>query len=192
MKQFKLNITTHYQPEAGRVLIAEPFLEDPNFVRAVIFICEHDEEGTFGLVLNKPIQETLGELVPALQGINLPVYAGGPVEEHTLHVLHSLPNELGGTKIGDKIYFGTDLISLQTYLMGQNFDSTKVKFFVGYSGWSNGQLAEEIKEESWLVAPTTNQVIFSQNTEEFYKESLALLGDEYKYYFMLPTSPNLN
>jgi putative transcriptional regulator len=173
-------------------LIAEPFLEDPSFVRTVVLICENDETGTFGLVLNKKIEETLGDLIPDFEGIDIPVYSGGPVEEHTLHVLHTLPDELGGEKISGGLHFGTQLERLKNYLLTAEIDNNKIKFFVGYSGWETGQLNEELKIESWLVAPTSEKVIFSQSTENFYKESLSLLGEEYKYYFMLPKNPSLN
>jgi putative transcriptional regulator len=76
--------------QAGALLIADPFLKDPNFMRTVVFLCEHQDEGSFGFVLNRPMEVTVGELVPALEGNALPVFHGGPVQMDSIHFLHQL------------------------------------------------------------------------------------------------------
>ncbi|HMJ47581.1 MAG TPA: YqgE/AlgH family protein, partial [Ferruginibacter sp.] len=80
------------QPAAGILLIADPFLKDPNFLRTVVILCEHQKEGSFGFVLNKQIELTLGELITDLEGYQLPVYYGGPVQMNTIHFLHQCPD----------------------------------------------------------------------------------------------------
>jgi putative transcriptional regulator len=192
LDNFNLNIKTDYNPQPGMVLIAEPFLQDPSFERSVVFVCEHDEQGTFGLIMNKLLEEPLGALVPELDGFNISAYFGGPVEEHTLHILHTLPKQLGGTQLFDNVYLGSDLDSLLKYFTSEKADFSRVKFFIGYSGWGSGQLMDEIDTNAWLVAPTTSEILFSSDNEEFYKKSLEYLGGEYKNYFMLPRDPSLN
>ena len=83
-------------PASGILLIADPFLKDPNFLRTVVLLCEHQTEGSFGFVLNRPIQNTLDELIPELEGHPIPVFDGGPVQKDSLHFLHQLPDEIPG------------------------------------------------------------------------------------------------
>ncbi|HEX2627588.1 MAG TPA: YqgE/AlgH family protein, partial [Chitinophagaceae bacterium] len=83
-------------PGPGILLIADPFLKDPNFLRTVVFLCEHKEEGSFGFVLNRQYQNTLDELIPELEEHKFPVYYGGPVQQDTIHFLHQYPDEIPG------------------------------------------------------------------------------------------------
>ena len=78
-------------PAPGILLIADPFLKDPHFMRTVVFICEHQDEGSFGFVLNKKYNQTLDELIVSFEGYPLPVYYGGPVQVDTIHFLHQYP-----------------------------------------------------------------------------------------------------
>ena len=78
-------------PEQGILLIADPFLKDPNFMRSVIMICRHSEEGTFGFALNKQYELTLDELITDLNEFPIPVYTGGPVQMDTIHYIHQYP-----------------------------------------------------------------------------------------------------
>ena len=82
------------EPATGILLISDPFLKDPNFKRTVVLLCEHKEEGSFGLVLNRTFDHTLDELITELEGYVVPVYYGCPVQMDTLHFLHQLPDEI--------------------------------------------------------------------------------------------------
>ncbi|HSK11928.1 MAG TPA: YqgE/AlgH family protein, partial [Phnomibacter sp.] len=96
-------------PAAGAILISDPFLRDPHFMRTVVFLCEHTGQGSFGFVLNRPFEQTLDEFVPDLEGYMLPVYYGGPVQPDTLHFLHRLPHLIpGGQKVVNGVYWGGD------------------------------------------------------------------------------------
>src|ERR1022692_3446297 len=100
-------------PAKGILLIANPFLKDPNFSRTVIFLCDHTEEGSFGFVLNKKFPKTLGELVPDINANSFPVFMGGPVQKDTLHFLHQYPELIsGGEKVMEKVYWGGNYESL--------------------------------------------------------------------------------
>jgi putative transcriptional regulator len=97
------------QITAGEILIADPFLKDPNFLRTVVFICEHQDSGSFGFVLNKKFEQDLGELIADLEGNTFPVYYGGPVQLDTVHFLHQRPELIsGGLEVTDGIYWGGD------------------------------------------------------------------------------------
>ena len=127
------------QPGPGILLIADPFLKDPNFIRTVVFLCEHQEQGSFGFVLNKQIEQTLGELITDLEGYQLPVYYGGPVQMNTIHFLHQYPDLIPDSqKISNDIYWGGNFETVTALIKNKSIDFKKIKFFVGYSGWETG------------------------------------------------------
>ena len=179
-------------PTKGTILIANPFLKDPNFVRSVIFICENMAEGTFGFILNQIHPNKLNELIPdILTGET--VYKGGPVQLDSLHFLHQYPDLIiGGIEVIEGVYWGGNFESLQIHLQEGNIDSDKIKFFVGYSGWAEGQLDFEMKEQSWLVANATKKLLFNTTPENIWKESLRHLGGKYEAMINYPLDPQLN
>ena len=100
-------------PAAGVLLIADPFLKDPNFLRTVVFLCEHKEDGSFGFVINRRFENTLDELVDGLEGYKIPVYYGGPVEQHTIHLLHQYGDAIPESQeIMKGIYWGGDFATV--------------------------------------------------------------------------------
>lgn len=180
-------------PSKGTLLIANPFLKDPNFIRTVIFLCENLKEGTFGFVLNKQFTKTLDELIPDLEMPSFPVYSGGPVQPDSLHFLHQYPDLIsGGVEVFDGVYWGGNFESLQIHLRNNDISTDKIRFFIGYSGWTEGQLDNEMKEDSWITAKATRKLIFETSAAETWKESLNVLGGEYKIMANYPIDPQLN
>ncbi len=180
-------------PAKGTLLIANPFLKDPNFSRTVIFLCEHTEEGSFGFVLNKKFPKKLEELVPDLTVTNFPVYQGGPVQKDALHFLHQYPQLIGGgEEVMQNIYWGGNFESLLINLKNNDINNEGIRFFIGYSGWSEGQLNDELKEESWLTVKATRKLIFDTRPEDIWKNSLKHLGGNYKMMINFPIDPQLN
>lgn len=180
-------------PARGTLLIANPFLKDPNFIRSVIFLCEHKEEGSFGFVLNKKFTQTLGDLVHELEGYEIPVYYGGPVQKDTIHFLHQYPELIpGGEEVLDGVYWGGNFESLISYVKNNDIDYNKIRFFIGYSGWSEGQLDGELEEKSWLTVDAIRKLIFNKNPEDTWKESLKHLGGDYEMMINFPIDPQLN
>jgi putative transcriptional regulator len=180
-------------PSKGILLIANPFLKDPNFSRSVILICEHMAEGTFGFVLNKRFPKNINELFPDLENIDLPVYQGGPVQQDALHFLHQYPDLIsGGEEIGNGIFWGGNFESLLIHIKNNDIDPERIRFFIGYSGWTEGQLDSELKEESWLTVMATRKLIFNTNPEDIWKDSLTQLGGNYKMMINFPSDPQLN
>ena len=177
----------------GILLIANPFLKDPNFSRSVVLICENMPEGTFGFVLNKIMPQRLSDLIPDLAGIDCPIYMGGPVKTDSLHFLHQYPELIiGGEDLGNGVYWGGNFESLKIHLMNGTLNLEKLRFFVGYSGWMEGQLDFEMKEESWVTVPATPKLIFNTPPEDIWKESLKQLGGEYERMINYPIDPRLN
>lgn len=133
----------------GKLLIAEPFLADPNFARSVILLCEHGDEGSVGFILNRSTELTLGDLLPELYTPLLKVYQGGPVQLDTLHMLHRMPKEFGGNEILPGVFWGGSYEALQEAILNNTYHPMDLRLLVGYSGWSPGQLDKE-KEEGGL------------------------------------------
>jgi putative transcriptional regulator len=180
-------------PAPGILLIADPFLKDPNFLRTVVILCEHQEQGSFGFVLNKQIEQTLDELITDLEGYEVPVYYGGPVQMNTIHFLHQYPDLIpGAQKISNDIYWGGNFETVTALIKSKSIDLNKIKFFVGYSGWGDGQLTDELKEKSWLTVSATNNLVFNTQHDEIWKGSLQHLGGEYEMMKNFPIDPQLN
>jgi putative transcriptional regulator len=181
------------QPGPGILLIADPFLKDPNFLRTVVFLCEHKESGSFGFVLNRKYENTLDELVPGLENLKLPVFYGGPVQIDTIHFLHQYPEEIPGSEEVIKgVYWGGDFETVITMLKSGTIDPERIRFYVGYSGWSDGQLNSELEEKSWLTVAGTRKLIFHRNYQEIWKDSLKQLGGDYEMMINFPIDPQLN
>ncbi len=181
------------EPAAGILLIADPFLKDPNFIRTVVFLCEHQEQGSFGFVLNKQFEQTLDELITDLEGHRLPVYYGGPVQQDTIHFLHQYPELIPDSfPVGPGIFWGGNFESVTALIKTKSIDSDKIKFFIGYSGWGDGQLNNELKEKSWLTVTATRNLVFNTRHTEVWKGSLQHLGGEYEMMINFPIDPQLN
>ena len=180
-------------PGPGILLIADPFLKDPNFMRTVVFLCEHQDEGSFGFVLNRNYDYTLDELVNGLDDLKLPVFYGGPVQMDTIHFLHQYPEKIpGGYEIAEGVFWGGDFdVAIQMIRKGE-VNLQRIRFYIGYSGWGTGQLNDELKEKSWLTVKATRKIIFHKETEEIWKESLKLLGGDYEMMINFPIDPQLN
>lgn len=181
------------EPAQNTLLIADPFLKDPNFMRTVVFICRHSEEGSFGFVLNKLFEQTLDELIVGMDGIELPVYYGGPVQTDTVHYIHQYPELIPESyKISDEVYWGGDFETVKMLLNKKELDAGKIRFFIGYSGWESNQLKNELEEKSWLTATATRKLIFETDADEVWKESLRHLGGKYEMMINYPIDPQLN
>jgi putative transcriptional regulator len=181
------------EPGPGILLIADPFLKDPNFLRTVVLLCEHKSEGSFGFVLNKKAENTIDELIPGLEGFKFPVFYGGPVQMDTLHFLHQYPEKIPGSfEVSNGVYWGGDFEMLVEMIRKQEIMASKIRFYVGYSGWSDGQLDEELKEKSWLTVKAERKIVFHKNTDEIWKDSLKHLGGEFEMMINFPIDPQLN
>jgi putative transcriptional regulator len=180
-------------PGPGILLIAEPFLKDPNFMRTVILLCDHQEEGSFGFVINRTFGHTLDELMNDIDQLKIPVYYGGPVQMDTIHFLHQYPEQIEGSyEVMNGIYWGGDFETAVGLLREGVIDASKIRFFIGYSGWGQGQLKEELNEKSWLTIEATRKLVFHKNTEQIWKDALKNLGGEYEMMGNFPIDPQLN
>lgn len=181
------------EPAAGTLLVANPHLDDPNFIRTVIFLCEHNEDGSFGFVLNRKLDYTIDELVPELGDFQLPVFEGGPVELHTLHFLHQYPEQIpGGIEVIKNVYWGGEFNKLIELINSRTINTDKIKFFLGYSGWSENQLVAEMTEKTWIVSEASAKFLFAEKEKQLWKDVLGELGGAYKLFINAPLDPRMN
>jgi putative transcriptional regulator len=181
------------QPAPGILLIADPFLKDPNFMRTVVFLTEHRDDGTIGFVLNRQYENTLDELIPEIEGHKIPVYYGGPVQMNTIHFLHRYNDMIpGGVEVMKGVYWGGDFDAVIDLINSGKAETEKIRFYIGYSGWSPGQLDTEMNEKTWLTVEAARTLIFHPNAEDIWKDSLKHLGGEYEMMINFPIDPQLN
>lgn len=181
------------QPTIGSLLISDPFLKDPNFIRSVVFLCVHNNEGTIGFVLNRRFENNLSELLNDMEAYPIPVYYGGPVQTDTLHFVHSLPEMIPDSQaIGNGIFWGGNFETVLASIRNKTLDLERIRFFVGYSGWSGGQLDKEMKGKSWLSTTGSAKLIFHSKPEQAWKDAVKLLGKKYAEIINYPIDPSLN
>ncbi|MBC5620618.1 MULTISPECIES: YqgE/AlgH family protein [Butyricimonas] len=178
--------------EVGKVLIAEPFLEGKYFNRSVVYIVEHDDSGSVGFVLNKPLPYTASELVKELDGVYFPVYIGGPVERNQLYYIHRRNDIPDSVRIADGIYWGGDFKAVTEMLQAGKILQEEIRFFAGYSGWTETQLDNELKENSWMVGTISADVLFTVPNSGLWEQVMSSLGGKHKLWANFPEDPILN
>ena len=180
-------------PQKGRLLVSEPFLPDKNFERSVVLLCEHNEEGSFGFILNHLSNVKVNDVMKNASMFTSGLYIGGPVQQNTFHFIHKNENLPGSVKINDGIYWGGDFDEVISQVELGLADLTDFKFFIGYSGWDKDQLEEELEAGSWIVVDRVNPVlIFSDQVEGMWKKALKTLGGRFNVYSNYPQDPRLN
>lgn len=181
------------KPASGKLLLAEPFMWDDNFKRTVILLCTHNEDGSFGLVLNRQLEYKLSDALPECDAFDAPLYYGGPVEPNTLHYIHSYGNMLAGSvKLNKGLYLGGDFEQLKSMINLGQIENNRIRFYVGYSGWDPKQLQEEMESNSWIVANSQPAYIFSDEPTEIWRKVLTDMGGDYKVMANFPENPSLN
>ena len=182
--------------EKGTILISEPYLEDPNFDRTVVLLCDYSkEEGAIGFILNKKTELFLNDLIEGLENqLQLPVYFGGPVSTDTLFFLYKKNDIIitGSMPIGDDLYWGGDFDDFKEKIAFGNLTQENIKVFLGYSGWSEGQLEEELKSKAWYTYTFDSTIVIESKPETLWKEVLRKKGGKYKMISNYPIDPKLN
>jgi putative transcriptional regulator len=166
----------------NQFLIAMPSLADPNFFHSVTYICQHNEQGAMGIVINQPLEVQLGEVFSQMdmniqdkQIATQTVFLGGPVEQERGFILHDSPLEWEASM---QITSDVSVTSSRDILKAMNEGSGPHKTFValGYAGWSGGQLEQELAENAWLTGPADTRIIFEMPSEERWKAAAQLAG----------------
>ena len=181
------------QPTKGTLLLAEPFMLDPNFKRSVVFICEKQRTGSVGFILNRPMPLNLSEAIEGVIDFDAPLYYGGPVQTDTLHFIHNIGERLEGSiEIIDGLYWGGDFETLKTMINAGEVKPENFRFFLGYSGWDLTQLDGEMEEKSWITHEANAGHVFALQPENLWKEVLKEMGGQYAMMINYPEDPTLN
>ena len=182
-------------PKKGKLLISEPFMDDPMFKRSVVLLCAHkDNEGSFGFVVNKYVNMNLQDIVSDFPTFEGKIALGGPVDKQSLYFVHTR-NDIfpESQEIVEGLYLGGDFDVLKLHLNLKTINSSEVRFFLGYSGWGKFQLKEEIKEKSWLVTTKTNpKFIMDFKDDSQWKAALKNMGGQFAHLANFPEDPSLN
>lgn len=159
-----------------------------------MLLCESNDDGAFGFVINKPSVIKLKDVLEDLKKLDKTVYVGGPVQQDTLHFIHCAGDILeGGTEIGKGLFWGGNFEQLKILADNNQINPNKFRFFVGYSGWGEGQLLDEIREKSWIVSKNATPLqVFNTKSNQLWKEILKDMGGRYKMFSNYPIDPRLN
>ena len=179
--------------KTGDLLISEPFLPDPNFVRSVILLTEHGTGGSLGFVLNQLSDMTLEDLGDEFQNLDTPVYIGGPVEQNTLHFIHTVGDKIErSVKVNDNLNWGGDLFEMLKLIRLGIVKNAQVRFFLGYSGWSKGQLKSELNANTWIQISDYKDELLDIPPATLWREVLKQKGGKLKAISNYPIDPRLN
>jgi len=181
-------------PGKGKILISEPFSQDAYFQRSVVLLIEHNAKGSMGFVLNKKTGLWVNDFFEGFENASrIPIYLGGPVSSDHLYFVHSLGSIIPDSiQIDDNLYFDGDFESINYYIMSGQPVEGKIKFFLGYSGWTENQLDGEIGQDSWLVSKPLGHNLLLAEGESFWKHSVELVGGSYNTWINYPKDPILN
>lgn len=177
----------------GMMLAAAPMMLDPNFRRAVVLLCEHTDEGSFGLIVNRPLAIRSEELDEMLHGHATALSFGGPVQPTSLHYLHDLAALIPGSEmIHDGVHWGGDFDTVRSMAETSELGALDIRFFLGYAGWGPGQLESEVENHDWIPSPGRRDLIFDADSDESWSTLLAGLGGHYKLLANFPPDPRMN
>ncbi|TAH21199.1 MAG: YqgE/AlgH family protein [Cytophagales bacterium] len=192
IEHLNINLNEDLTVDSGYLLISEPFMPDPNFERSVVLICEHKEKsGTFGFVLNKPTEVSVGELID-LELLENKAFIGGPVEQNTLHFIHTFDTIEDATPLGNGVYWGGNFDQVRVYADSKIISSTNCRFFMGYSGWGKKQLDSELEQNAWIICKIDLNIIFQTHPQELWRTILRRMGGKYKAFAHFPDDHHLN
>lgn len=181
-------------PKAGDLLLSEPTMNDFYFGRSSVLLIDHnEEEGSFGIIMNKPLSVRLNEVVDEFPDFDVPVYLGGPVAENQIFFMHTLGMLIPDSfEIMEGLYWGGDTETLNSFISTGIATTEKVRFFIGYSGWSVGQLTQELSRNAWSVCKTDAQTLFGTPVESLWTTYVSRLGKEYEIWKRFPKNPEDN
>ena len=174
--------------KTGQILIAEPFMADPYFRRAVVLLCSHDDEdGSIGFILNKGIAMTVNDLVSDFPHFEGEVFYGGPVQTDTLHYVHNVGDLLDDSvKLAPGVWWGGDFAQLKFLISSGLLEPSNIRFFIGYSGWSSGQLDEEMNTGSWVTGEMDPNYVFKTSPRRLWSQAMHNKGDVFEVIADMP------
>lgn len=179
--------------KGGSVLLSEPFMLDPNFKRSAVLLCEHGEEGSIGFILNKKLDMRVDELIADFPDFDTNIFFGGPVQTDTIHYIHNVGDLLEDSrKIAEGVWWGGNFEKLKFLISSNLITAANIRFFVGYSGWSEGQLMEELNYGSWVLADMHPNYLFKSRPESLWSQIMSNKGDAFSVIATMPDAVSWN
>lgn len=186
-------IENKIEPKQGTILLSEPFSQDSFFGHSVVLLTEHDDNGSIGFILNKPVNVTVNEVIKGFPKTKATVSLGGPVNTESVHFIHTLGDKIPDSRhVLGNVYWGGSFEVMQILLKSGQVKDHQVRFFIGYSGWRPQQLHQEIEKDYWLVTDMYFEDIMIKSDENLWRRSLNNLGSKYKIWANFPDEPILN
>ena len=180
-------------PEKGKILISEPFLPDTFFNRSIVYLTDHTPQGSVGFILNKKLDLKVSAAIEGFESWNENLSMGGPVAPDTLHYIHNLGNLIpDSVLIEGNIFWGGDIDSIRELIKNGRIKQSQIRFFLGYSGWSAGQLDRELKENSWVIARVNSNIVLNNKDDDIWKRVLRSFKNKYRMWADFPDSPEMN
>jgi putative transcriptional regulator len=179
--------------QAGDIVIAKPFLQDGHFKRSVIYLCEHNEEGSLGFIVNRAHGLLLKDIFPHIKNGNFPLFEGGPVSPNQLFYTHTLGLELSDSQhIIDNVYWGGNFFELSKMIEEGQVTSAQVRFYIGYSGWGKEQLAGELENDMWFSKTSVYKELMRVPPDDLWGGELLKINPGYKAFTDFSFDPSLN
>ncbi|MBI9033514.1 MAG: YqgE/AlgH family protein [Bacteroidales bacterium] len=185
--------TNVIKAETGCILVSEPFLKDFYFKRSVVLLADHNDDGSFGMIINKPIKIHLSDVTSEFPDFDPQVYIGGPVKSDSLFVMHRLgdliPNSI---KILKGLYWGGDMAVIKEMIRRGEIKEEDIRFYIGYAGWAPKQLDQELDENAWVVVRSDANKLIKTDPEVLWADICKELGDEFAQWVNYPLDPSEN
>ncbi|MFZ4524384.1 MAG: YqgE/AlgH family protein [Chlorobium sp.] len=179
--------------KAGKLLLSSANMLESNFKRTVLIMCEHNERGSLGFILNRPGKFKVCEALAGFEEVEERLHKGGPVQVNTVHFLHSRGDLIDNSiEIFPGLFWGGDKNELSYLLNTGLMLSSEIRFFLGYAGWSAGQLEAEFEQGAWYTAEASKNIVFSDAYERMWGRSVRSKGGEYQLVANSPELPGLN
>ena len=183
----------NHNVKMGSLLMSEPFMLDSNFKRSAILLCDHRPDGTVGFILNRPLNMQINQLVSDFPEFESEVYFGGPVATDTIHYIHNVGDMLDESiRVMSGIYWGGDFEKLKFLIQSELIKPENIRFFVGYSGWTEGQLDDELSAGTWFVTQMHGNYLFKSRPNILWRQITHNMGSNYTVIAQMPDPVCLN
>jgi putative transcriptional regulator len=180
--------------EQGIVLISDPFMQDPHFKKTVLALCDYSrQDGAVAFILNRPTNLKMEDVLFDFPEIDSLIYYGGPVANETIHYIHRKGDLVENSReILPGLFWGGDFVKLKFLIKNKIITSQDIRFYIGYSGWTPGQLEEEINTNSWITDVLDINYPFLNNTQEMWQKCLHIKGNNFSVLADMADSVSLN
>ncbi len=188
---FKINNVTNAKLQKGTMLVSPPLMADGIFHKSVVLLLEHNEEGSLGLIINKPTNFKVPKIIKQLTDFNKNIFFGGPVAVNHVQILHCFSSLSESTNIINDIYWGGDFKKILELINLGHINETEINFYLGYAGWIQGQLDEEMERQFWTLVSGEKYDIWNK-PEELWENIITDLGLNPKIATNIPDDPMYN